>query len=271
MDAPLRSNSQAYTQLDKVTLSYAKNLKVIGMPGVGLDHIDVTYAKERGIIICNVPGGNVDAVAELTIGHILMLLRNMWCSCRSVREKQSWNKYPYMGRELNGRRIGVIGFGRIGMRVAQIAQAFRMEVSAYDPFLDSRKVPKGITLMEFNELLQWGDIFTIHAPLTPQTYHMINEDAISLMHDGAYIVNMSRGGLIDENAIYTALKSGHLGGVGSDVMETEPAPGTPIPYSPLFDLPNFMVTPHLGAWTSDTQKRIAVIIAEKMLEALKSV
>lgn len=259
---------RANTKLDAETLACAKKLKVIGMPGAGLDHIDMGYAKEHGIAVCNVPGGNVDAVAELTLAHILVLLRNVWAGCSSVKHELQWNKYPFMGREATNRRLAILGFGRIGRRVAQLGQAFHMEVCAYDPYADPSTVPDGIKLLPLDELLAWGEIFTIHVPLTKETYHLVDREAIDKMQKGAYVINMSRGGLVDEMAICEALQSGQLSGAGGDVVENEPAPGEMLTRTSLLELPNYVVTPHLGAWTSDTQVRVAEIVAKKMLKAL---
>lgn len=260
---------RANTRVDRAVIDKAVRLKVIGMPGAGLDHIDVEYAQSKGIKVVNVPGGNVDSVAELTVGLMITLLRNMWIAGYKTRTEHCWNKYLFMGRELSGKKLGIVGFGRIGRRVAEIAQVFKMSVVAYDPYIPPTGMPEAIPLVSFEELLMEADIITLHLPLTAETYHLISTEQINIMKPGAYIINVSRGGIIDEEAVYQALKSGKLGGVAVDVMENEPPPDKPIPYSKLFELDNFVVTPHLGAWTVEAQNRVAEIVAREMLRALE--
>jgi len=258
------------TPIDKEIIDKAKKLKVIGMPGAGLNHIDVEYAKKKNIKVYNVPGGNMDSVAELTFAHILALSRRIYAASKKVKEEGCWNKYLFMGNELSGKTIGIIGVGKIGLRVAEIARAFKMQVVAYDPYVTQDALPDDIRLMTLDELFATADIITIHVPLTKETYHLISYDQIKKMKDGAYIVNMSRGGVLDEEAAYEALKNGKLAGVGCDVLEDEPPPEKPVKHIKLFDLDNFLITPHLGAWTVEAQNRVAEIIAQKMLEGLKN-
>lgn len=257
------------TPVDKEIIDKAKKLKVIGMPGAGLNHIDVEYAKQKNIKVLNVPGGNLDSVAELAFAHILALNRRVWPASKKVREEYSWNKYLFMGNELSGKTLGIIGLGKIGLRVAEIARAFRMKIVAFDPYVTQDALPEDIRLMTLDELFGAADVITIHVPLTKETHHLISYDQINKMKDGAYIVNLSRGGVLDEEAAYEALKSGKLAGVGCDVLEDEPGPEEPVKQNKLFDLDNFLITPHLGAWTVEAQNRVAEIIADKMLEGLK--
>lgn len=257
------------TPMDKEIIQKATKLKVIGMPGAGLNHIDVEFANQKGIKVYNVPGGNTDSVAEMTFAHILALSRNVWASANKVRQELSWNKYLFMGNELANKTIGILGIGKIGLRVAEIAQAFKMRAIAYDPYVTQDKLPAEIKLMPLSEVLATADVITIHVPLTKETYHLIAAEQIKTMKKGAYIVNMSRGGILDEDAVFTDLSNGHLTGVGCDVLENEPSPDKPLKPIPLFALNNFLVTPHLGAWTEEAQNRVAEIIAFKMLEGLK--
>jgi len=208
-------------------------------------------------------------VAELTFAHILNVTRNVWPASKKVREEGCWNKFLFMGIELCGKTLGIVGLGKIGLRVAEIADAFKMKVVAYDPYLSQSDVPDRVTLMTLHELLGTADIVSVHAPLTKETYHMISHDEVSKMKQGAYIVNMSRGGVLDEEAIYEGLVSGKLAGAGSDVMENEPPPEQKIETSKLFSLNNFLITPHLGAWTSDAQNRVAELVAKKIVQSLK--
>ncbi|KJS21021.1 MAG: hypothetical protein VR72_12380, partial [Clostridiaceae bacterium BRH_c20a] len=235
----------------------------------GLNHIDVEYAKQKNIKVYNIPGGNVESVAELTFAHMLNLYRNVWAASKNVRDDNDWNKFLFMGGELSGKTLGIIGLGRIGLRVAEIANAFKMKVMAFDPYVSQNNVPQDIKLVSLDELITVADIMTIHAPLTKETYHFISYDQIAKMKKGAFLINMSRGGVVDEEALYKALADGKLGGAGSDVMENEPAPEQKIPHSKLFDLNNFLITPHLGAWTSDAQNRVAELVAEKIVRGLK--
>lgn len=257
------------TPIDKEVIDRANKLKVIGMPGAGLNHIDTVYAAQKGIKVKNVPGGNTDSVAELTFAHILALYRNVVSSCNKVRNELCWNKYLFMGHELSEKIIGILGIGKIGLRVAEIARAFKIQITAYDPYVTQDKLPQDIRLLSLSELLSTADIITIHIPLNKETYHLISFDQINMMKKGTCIVNMSRGGIVNEEAAYEGLLSGRLGGMGSDVIEDEPSPEKPVKYTQLFKLDNFLITPHLGAWTMEAQNRVAEIIAYKMLEGLK--
>jgi D-3-phosphoglycerate dehydrogenase len=253
------------TPVDKKVIDCGKRLKVIGMAGIGLNHIDTEYAREKGIAVFNVPDGSNDSVAEHTIALLLCISRKLYNAIDAVK-KNHWNKTGYIGNQLKGKTIGLIAIGKIGSRVANLCQAFGMKVMAYDPFIDPDLAAKmNIELVSLEELLMNSDIISMHAPLTPQTYHMIGKKQLDMMKDGAYILNLGRGGLIDEEALYDALKKGKLKGAAVDVMEKEP-PGQ----SKLLELDNFIATPHIGAGTVEAQQYIAQSLASKVIDYMKS-
>lgn len=250
-------------KIDQEVIDAGKKLKVIAMNGIGLNHIDVSYARSKGIAVINVPDASNDSVAELTIGLMLNLARRITPAFASVRQGE-WNKHAFIGYELTGKTLGIVALGKIGSRVAHIAQAIGMKVIAFDPFLTPEAAAaKNVILVELPELLEQADVISIHAPLTKDTYHMLGKDEIAKMKPGSFIVNAGRGGIVDEEALYEALKSGHLGGFAADVMQNEP-PGK----DKLFDLPNVLVTPHIGASTHEAQQRIGLRLAARIKELL---
>jgi D-3-phosphoglycerate dehydrogenase len=250
--------------IDRSVLGAAKKLKVIGVGSVGLNHIDLDYAKEKGITVYNVPGVNFEAVAELTIGSMIALLRHSFRACRDVKERGIWDKYAYTGEELRGKTLGIIALGRIGSRVAEFAQVFGMKVLAYDPYLNSEQAAqRGAELVSLPELLKNSDVVTVHSPLTAETRHLISTEQFAIMKDGSYLLNMGRGGVVDEEALYEALVTGKLAGAALDVMEKEPCTS-----SPLYELDNFLITPHLGGQTFQAHEEIGRILAGKILQAL---
>jgi D-3-phosphoglycerate dehydrogenase len=212
------------TKVTKEIIDQAKRLKVIGRAGTGLDNVDVAKATEKGIVVMNVPGGNTLSAAEHTFALILSLARRIPQANAAVKSGV-WDRKKFMGVELNGKVLGVIGLGRIGSIVAERALCLKMKVLGYDPFV-SPEVAKerGIELVSLDELLSKSDFVTIHTPLTKETYHLLNKERISKMKKGAYLINCARGGIIDENALYEALVSGHLAGAALDVFEKEPVP-----------------------------------------------
>jgi D-3-phosphoglycerate dehydrogenase len=252
------------TKVMKEIIDHAKRLKVIGRAGTGLDNVDVAKATEKGIVVMNVPGGNTLSAAEHTFALILSLARRIPQANAAVKSGV-WDRKKFMGVELNGKVLGVIGLGRIGSIVAERALCFKMKVLGYDPFV-SPEVAKerGIELVSLDELLSKSDFVTIHTPLTKETYHLLNKERISKMKKGAYLINCARGGIIDENALYEALVSGHLAGAALDVFEKEPVPSD----YPLLKLDNVVVTPHLGASTLEAQKVVAVEIAKQVVDYL---
>ena len=259
--------------INKEILDAAKNLKVIGVCSVGLNHIDLDTAKEKGIQVINAPGLNGNAVAELTISKMLDISRHTIPANYDVKVNKTWDKYKFVGRELRGKTLGVLGFGRIGQRVGELAHAFLMDVVAYDPYLPAHvfeeQHAKNCTI---DEVLKVSDFITIHMPLTPETKNLFNAKSIAEMKDGAVVLNMARGGIVNEQDMYEALKSGKLGGYATDVMENELAAGGLTEGagfdSPLFECDNFVVTPHLGAQTVDASRDIGQHIIGKVKEAL---
>ena len=252
------------TKVTARVIEHAARLKVIGRAGVGVDNIDVAAATARGILVVNAPAGNTIAVAEHTIAMMLALARNIPQADAALRAGR-WEKNRYVGVELRDKVLGVIGLGRIGSAVAKRAQGLEMKVLAYDPFITEEKAEMlGIDLVSLDDLLERSDFITVHIPLTSETKYMIGEKAFAKMKDGVRIVNCARGGIVDEKALYRALKSGKVAGAALDVFETEPDTK-----NPLFELDNFIATPHLGASTREAQLSVAVDVAQDVVAALK--
>ena len=259
--------------INKTILDAAKKLKVIGVCSVGLNHIDMDTAKANGIQVFNAPGLNGNAVAELTISKMLELARHTVPACNDVKMYKHWDKYKFMGQELRGKTLGELGFGRIGQRVGELARAFKMEVVAYDPYLPAEVFEQQhAKSMTIDEVLKVSDFVTIHMPLNDETRHLFNAHSISEMKTGAVVLNMARGGIVNEQDMCDALKSGKIGGYASDVMEKELADGGLTEGagfdSPLFECDNFIVSPHLGAQTIDAARDIGAHIIDKVKEAL---
>lgn len=252
------------TDVDAAMIEAAPDLRVIGRAGVGVDNIDVDAASQHGIAVFNAPGGNTVAAAELTMALILVVVRNVTEAERSMREGR-WERSRFVGVELDGKTLGLIGAGRVGGEVVARARAFGMEVIVYDPYLtDERAKELGFRLTDLDEVLETSDVISVHVPLTAETQGLVGEGALAKMKDTAYLVNASRGGVIDEPALAEALKAGKLAGAGLDVYETEPLPED----SPLRHAPNLVMTPHLGASTEDAQVRVAREVADRIRDAL---
>ena len=259
--------------INKEILDAAKNLKVIGVCSVGLNHIDLDTAKANGIQVFNAPGLNGNAVAELTFSKMLDISRHTIPANYDVKVNKNWDKYKFVGRELRGKTLGILGFGRIGRRVGELGRAFKMNVIAYDPYLKPEDFEKEHAVgMDVNEVIRQADFIAIHVPLTPETKDLFNAKSIAEMKDDAVVLNMSRGGIVNEKDMYEALKAGKIGGYASDVMENELAAGGLTEGasfdSPLFECDNFIVTPHLGAQSTDASRDIGVHIIAKIKEAL---
>ena len=259
--------------INKEILDAAKNLKVIGVCSVGLNHIDMDYAKEKGIQVFNAPGLNGNAVAELTISKMLDLARGTMAANNDVKVNKNWNKYAFVGRELRGRTLGVLGFGRIGQRVGELGRAFKMNIVAYDPYLPAEVFEQQqAKSLSIEELLKVSDFISIHMPLTAETKDLVSAKQIAFMKDDAVVLNMSRGGIVNEQDVYEALKAGKLGGYGTDVKVNELADGGLTEDagfdSPLFGLDNFIVSPHIGAQSVDASRDIGAYIIVKVKEAL---
>ena len=252
------------TKVTRAVIGVADKLKVIGRAGVGVDNIDVEAAKEKGIAVVNAPLAASNAVAELTFAHMLSLARMLPRADATTRAGK-WDKKSLKGFELQGKTLGLLGVGRIGGRVAEVSKAFGMRVVAYDPYVSAEKAREmGVSKLEDpREVVKQSDFVSIHVPLTAETKHMVNEDLLAVFKPGSVVLNLSRGGIIDEAALYQAVKSGHLGGAALDVFETEP-----LTQSPLFELPNVHLTPHLGASTKEAQEKAGVMVAEQVRKTL---
>lgn len=252
------------TKVTRAVIGVADRLKVVGRAGVGVDNIDVEAAKEKGIAVVNAPLAASNAVAELTFAHMLSLAR-MLPRADSTTRAGKWDKKSLKGFELQGRTLGLLGVGRIGGRVAELSKAFGMRVVAYDPYVSVEKAREmGVTKLDDpRDVVQQSDFVSIHVPLTPETKHMVNAQLLAAFKPGSFVLNLSRGGIIDEAALHQAVKGGHLGGAALDVFETEP-----LTASPLFELPNVHLTPHLGASTKEAQEKAGVMVAEQVRKVL---
>lgn len=258
--------------IDRAILERAKNLKVIAVCSVGTEHIDHACAAEKGILIMNAAMGSTNAVAELTMCKLLELNRHTMRAHREVVEDGIWEKNHFKGHELKGQTLGIIGIGRIGSRVAELATAFGMKIIACDPYLMKEEIAaRGAEKKELNELLAEADCVTMHLPLSKDSENLISYEQIDRMKPGAILLNMSRGGHVDEDALAYGLKSGKLGGLGMDVIKDEVGDltGGDKLYSPVFEAGGeFVVSPHIGAVTAEAQNKIGRIISSQLIEAL---
>ncbi len=246
-------------------LEAATNLKVIGRAGVGVDNIDVEAATKKGVIVLNAPEGNTIAATEHSVAMMLAVARNIPQAHASLKKKE-WRRSDFVGVELRGKTLGILGLGRIGSGVAKRALAMEMNIIGYDPYINEEHAKNlGIRLGTVDEILEKADFITLHLPKTPQTKGMIGADAIAKMKDGVRIVNCARGGIIDEAALAEALKSGKVAGAAIDVFESEPVNMD----NPLLECDNIVVTPHLGASTKEAQIGVAVDVAYGVVAALK--
>jgi D-3-phosphoglycerate dehydrogenase len=251
------------TKMDEEAIAASPALKVIARAGVGLDNVDIKAATTAGVMVVNAPTSNIISAAELTVGHILSLARHIPAAHGALAQGQ-WKRSKYSGVELYEKTIGIIGLGRIGALVAARMQAFDTRIVAYDPYVTPARAQQlGVTLLTLPELLAQSDFVTIHMPKTPETTGMISTDQLAIMKPTAYVINVARGGLIDEDALYVALKSGRIAGAGLDVFVSEPPTG-----SPLLALENVIVTPHLGASTDEAQEKAGVSVAKSVRLAL---
>ncbi|CAH2599676.1 D-3-phosphoglycerate dehydrogenase [Rhodovastum atsumiense] len=251
------------TKVTKEVLETATNLKVVGRAGIGVDNVDIKSATARGVVVMNTPNGNAITTAEHAIAMMFALARQIPEASASTKAGK-WEKNRFMGVELTGKVLGVIGCGNIGSIVADRAIGLKMRVVAYDPYLtDKRARDIGVEKIELADLIARADIITLHTPLTDQTRNIISRDALARAKKGVRIINCARGGLVDEAALAEALKSGHVAGAALDVFEVEPAKE-----SPLFALENVVCTPHLGASTTEAQENVALQIAEQMSDFL---
>lgn len=251
------------TKATEKIIAAAKNLKVIGRAGIGTDNIDKEAASKAGVIVMNTPFGNMITTAEHAIAMMFSVARQIPEASASTHAGK-WEKSKFMGVELTGKILGVIGAGNIGGIVCDRARGLQMKVMAYDPFLSEEKAAKmGVRKVELEELFANADFITLHVPFTDQTANILSAENIAKLKKGVRIINCARGGLVDEAALAAALKSGHVAGAAFDVFAVEPATD-----SPLFNLPNVVVTPHLGAATTEAQENVALQVAEQMSDYL---
>ncbi|MFL4469432.1 phosphoglycerate dehydrogenase [Tateyamaria armeniaca] len=251
------------TRVTPTILDNASNLKVIGRAGIGTDNIDKDAASKKGVIVMNTPFGNMITTAEHAIAMMFAVARQIPEASQSTHAGK-WEKSKFMGTELTGKTLGVIGAGNIGGIVCDRARGLKMKVLAFDPFLSTEKANKmGVEKVELDDLIKRADFITLHVPKTEQTANMITAERIAAMKPGVRIINCARGGLVDEVALAEALKSGHVAGAAFDVFAEEPAKE-----NPLFNLPNVVVTPHLGAATTEAQENVALQVADQMANYL---
>lgn len=253
------------TKVTKEVIDSGKKLKVVGRAGVGVDNIDLNAATQRGIVVVNAPEASTITVAEHTMAMMLSLARNIPFADGSLKAKV-WDKKRFMGMELRGKTLGIIGLGRIGSQVATRAKAFGMQIVGYDPYISEKTVKSiGAELVNLSQLLRRADFITLHVPLTDKTRGIIGKKEIGKMKDGVFLINCARGGIVDEDALYEGLKSGKIAGAGIDVFKKEP------PFdSPLLKLNNVIVTPHLGASTEEAQRNASTIAAGEVIKVLKN-
>jgi len=259
-----------YVRIDGFVLDRAPGLKGVIAYGAGTDHIDLKQATERGVLVCNCRGENAEAVAELTFGLLLCLMRKIHWSDRYVREG-SWKKTEgaalpewAMGRELQGKIMGIIGLGQIGSRVARIAHGFDMKIIAYDPFAQAQ-VAAGAENTPLEDLLTRADIITLHVPLTPSSEKMINARALAMIKPGALLVNTSRGKVVDEPVLLEILKEKRIGGAALDVFASEPISNN----HPFGRLDNVVLSPHIGAMTQEAGERLSASVARQVRDILE--
>ena len=255
------------TKITRELIQRAEKCKLIARVGVGLDTIDQDAAKEKNIRVINAVEGAMNAVAELVVGLMLSLAREIPRADREVRNG-NWIKKELMGTELRGKYLGIVGLGNIGKRLGRLAKSFNMNIIGFDVMPIDEEFSKEVGLMkaDLGTLLASADYVSLHVPLLDSTKHMINAEKITTMKSTARIINTSRGGVIDEDALYDALKNGNLGGAALDVFEIEPATS-----NKLRELPNFISTPHMGAQTKEAQSLAANVIAEKIIQILRGV
>ncbi|MBK1786873.1 phosphoglycerate dehydrogenase [Prauserella cavernicola] len=252
------------TKVDAEVLSASSRLKVVARAGVGLDNVDVKSATERGVLVVNAPTSNIVSAAEHAVALLLAVARRVPAADQSL-QAGAWKRSSYSGIELNGKTIGVVGFGKIGQLFAQRLAAFDTHLIAYDPYTSAARAAQlGVELVSLDELLERADAISVHLPKTPETKGLIDAAALAKTKKGVIIVNAARGGLVDEEALANAVRDGQVGGAGVDVFATEPTTE-----SPLFGLPNVVVTPHLGASTAEAQDRAGTDVARSVQLALR--
>jgi D-3-phosphoglycerate dehydrogenase len=251
------------TQVDAEALAVARNLKVVARAGVGLDNVDVGAATKAGVMVVNAPTSNITSAAELAIGLLMATARHIPAANAALKDGK-WARSKYTGIELDGKTVGIVGFGRIGQLVAQRLAPFGVNLLAYDPYVQPARAGQlGAKVVSLDELLAEADFITVHLPKTAETVGLLGEDAFRKVKPGVRIINAARGGIVDESALAIAIKEGRVGGAGIDVFVTEPCTS-----SPLFDLDQVVVTPHLGASTDEAQEKAGVSVARSVRLAL---
>lgn len=257
--------TRSSTNVDEAFLNHSGSIKAIVRAGVGVDNVDIEGCSRKGIVVMNVPTANTIAAVELTMAHLINALRNFPGANNQLKNDRKWKREDWYGTELNGKKLGVIGFGNIGSRVGVRAKAFGMEVIAYDPYiLPSKAIDLGIAYTSQFEDILACDVITIHTPKNAETKDIITSKEIAKMKDGVVLINCARGGLYNEADLYEGLKSGKIRWAGLDVFDNEPATS-----SPLLDLPNVYVTPHIGANTLESQEQIAIQATQAAIESAR--
>jgi D-3-phosphoglycerate dehydrogenase len=256
------------TKIDAEALAAAPSLKVVARAGVGLDNVDIKAATTAGVMVVNAPTSNVISAAELTVGHILSLARHIPAAHASLAGG-AWKRSSFTGTELYEKTVGIVGLGRIGALVAERLRAFGVRVVGFDPYVTpARAQHLQVELLSLDDLVRESDFISVHMPKTPETTGMIGAAQLSAMKPTAFVVNVARGGLVDEDALHTALTTGEIAGAGLDVFSSEP-PAEASPARRLLDLPNVVVTPHLGASTEEAQEKAGVSVARSVKLALE--
>ncbi|WP_025027721.1 phosphoglycerate dehydrogenase [Caldalkalibacillus mannanilyticus] len=256
---------RSQTKVTPAIIEHAKKLKVVGRAGVGVDNIDLPAATQHGVVVINAPDGNTISTAEHTFSMLMSLARRIPQAYHKLKN-QVWDRKSFVGVELNGKTLGIVGLGRIGTEVAKRAKGFNMKVVAFDPYLTPEKAEKlGIQGASLDEVLAAADFITVHTPLIKETKHIISYDQFNKMKDGVHILNCARGGIINEDALYEAIKNKKVAGAALDVFEEEPATN-----HPLLDLPEVIATPHLGASTVEAQENVAIDVSIEILHVLRN-
>jgi D-3-phosphoglycerate dehydrogenase len=251
------------TKVDAEAIAAAKSLKVVARAGVGLDNVDVKAATQAGVMVVNAPTSNIVSAAELAVALLLACARNIAPANAALKDGQ-WKRSKYTGVELTDKTVGVVGLGRIGLLVAQRLSAFGVKLVAYDPYVQpARAAQLGIRMLSLDELLAESDFITVHLPKTPETVGLIGEEALRKVKPTVRIINAARGGIVDEHALYVALKEGRVAGAGLDVFASEPCTD-----SPLFEFETVVATPHLGASTDEAQEKAGIAVARSVRLAL---
>lgn len=248
------------TKVTKEVIDAGTGLKAIVRAGVGLDNIDVAYAKEKGVLVLNTPSASTQSVAELTIAYLMALARNIPLMTASMKAGK-WDKKNFVGVEVSGKTLGLIGSGRIGKAVADRASALGMDVIAYDPYVT--ELP-GVRLVDLDGLFSEADYISLHVPHTDETHNILDADAFGKMKSGVRIINCGRGGTIDEDALANAIENGKVAGAALDVFADEP-----LSDSRLFNLDQVIGSPHVGAGTAEAKERVGQVAAQKVIETLK--